>query len=355
MALPGKTVDRAFFFLLLVAVTLAFYGLIADFVKPLFWALVLALLFQPLQRYMLRVIPDRPSLDALITMVTVVFLVLIPVFLVVLAVAREAAAIAQDLEQGNIRPMTVFSWLQERLPLLTDFLNRFGIELRQLQEGLSSAAVTAGQWVASNALVIGQSTVTFFLQLFVMLYVLFFFIRDGAAILQRVRQAVPLDEVLVRHLGSRFATVARATLKGTFLIGAIQGLLGGLTFWVLDLRAPILWGVVMGLLALLPAIGPPLVWIPAAIMLIATGSWIKGLILVVLGTVIIGLVDNLLRPVLVGRDAGLPDYVILLSTLGGISMFGLSGVLIGPIIAALFFSVWHSFENQRSSPEAAQP
>lgn len=355
MALPGKTIDRAFFFLLLIVVTLAFYGLIADFIKPLFWSLVLALLFQPLQRYMLRVIPDRPSLDALITLITIVFLVLIPVFLVVLAVAREAADIAQDLEQGNIHPMAVLSWLQERLPLLTGFLSRFGVELSQIQQGLSAAAVTSGQWIASNALVIGQNTVLFFLQLFVMLYVLFFFIRDGVTILQRVRQALPLDDTLARHLGGRFATVARATLKGTFLIGAIQGFLGGVTFWALDLRAPILWGVVMGLLSLLPAVGPPLVWIPAAIMLIATGSWLKGLVLVILGTVIIGLVDNLLRPILVGRDAGLPDYIILLSTLGGISMFGISGVLIGPIIAALFFAVWHSFENQRNSPEAVSP
>src|SRR5690606_9352962 len=185
-----------------------------------------------------------------------------------------------------------------------------------------AAAVAAGQWVASNAVTIGQNTVMFFLQLFVMLYLLFFFLRDGVTIMQRVRQALPLDDTLARHLGARFATVARATLKGTFLIGAIQGFLGGVAFWLLDLRAPILWGVVMGLLALLPAVGPPLVWIPAAIWLIATGALVKGLVLVVLGTVIIGLVDNLLRPILVGRDAGLPDYIILLSTLGGISMFG---------------------------------
>lgn len=354
MELPGKTVDRAFFFLLLVVVTLAFYGLIADFMKPVFWALVLAVLFQPLQRYMLRVIPERPSLDAMITLLTTVFAVVIPVFLVGVAVAREAAAIAQDLEQGNIHPMGALTWVQERIPVLTALLDRFGVDLSQVQQGLSTAAVASGQWVASNALLIGQSTVMFFLQLFVMLYVLFFFIRDGARILQRVLQAVPLEDTLARHLGARFATVARATLKGTFLVAAIQGFLGGVTFWALDIRAPILWGVVMGLLALLPAVGPPLVWIPAAIILIATGSWVKGVILIALGTVIIGLVDNLLRPILVGRDAGLPDYIILLSTLGGISMFGLSGVLIGPIIAALFFSVWHSFETQRNSPESTR-
>ncbi len=351
MALPVQTVDRAFFFLLLIAVTLAFLGLITDFLKPVFWALVLALLFQPLQRYMLRTIPDRPSLGAALTLITIVFLVLIPVFLVVVAVAREAAEIARDLEQGNIRAAAVFDWLQARIPAVTSLLDRFGVELSQIRQGLSTAAVAAGRWVATNAVTIGQGTVMFFLQLFVMLYLLFFFLRDGVVIIQRIRHALPLDDALARHLAGRFAIVSRATLKGTFLIGAIQGFMGGVTFWLLDLRAPILWGVVMGLLALLPAVGPPLVWIPAAVWLIATGALVKGLVLVVLGTVIIGLVDNLLRPILVVRDAGLPDYIILLSTLGGISMFGLSGVLIGPIIAALFFSVWHSFENQRTSPE----
>lgn len=352
MPLSGKSVERTFFFVLLLAVTLAFYGLIADFVKPIFWALILAVLFHPLQHYLLRTIPDRHSLDAAITTVTIVFAVLIPVFLVVLAVAQEAASLVQDIEEGNVNPRAGLSWLQEQIPALERLLGRFGVELSQVQEGLSAAAMASGSWVASNALVIGQNTIAFFLQLFVMLYLLFFFVRDGSIMLQRVRQALPLDEALARHLGARFATVARATLKGTFLIGAIQGALGGLAFWVLDLRAPILWGVVMALFSLVPAIGPAIVWIPAAIMLIATGAWIKGVILIAIGSVIIGLVDNLLRPVLVGRDAGLPDYIILLATLGGISMFGLSGVLIGPIVAALFFTVWHSFENQRNSPGA---
>ncbi|HET6630452.1 MAG TPA: AI-2E family transporter [Woeseiaceae bacterium] len=351
MTVPGKTVDRTFFFLLLLAVTLAFYGLIADFVMPIFWALILAVLFHPLQHYLLRTIPDRPSTDAFITTLTIVFAVLIPVFLVVLAVAQEAASLVQDIEAGRINPQSGIVWLQDQLPALARLLDRFGLEVSQLQDGLSQAAMASGKWIASNALVIGQNTLTFFLQLFVMLYLLFFFVRDGGIMLQRVRQALPLDETLARHLGGRFATVARATLKGTFLIGAIQGGIGGLAFWALDLRGPVLWGVVMALFSLLPTVGPAIVWIPAAIMLIATGAWLKGVILILIGSVVIGLVDNLLRPVLVGRDAGLPDYIILLATLGGISMFGLSGVLIGPIIAALFFSVWHSFENQRNSPE----
>jgi predicted PurR-regulated permease PerM len=156
---------------------------------------------------------------------------------------------------------------------------------------------------------------------------------------------------LQQNLRTRFANVARATLKGTFLISAIQGLIGGLSFWALGIRAPILWGVVMALFALIPAVGPAVVWLPAAIVLLASGQVAKGVVLIVIGAVVIGLVDNLLRPVLVGRDARLPDYVILLTTLGGIAVFGLSGVLIGPIIAALFFTVWTSLEDRRQPEE----
>lgn len=347
MTLPGKTVDQTFFFLLLLIVTLSFFGLIVGFLTPIFWALVLALIFQPLQQYLLTVIHNRPSLNAFLTTATVVFAVLIPVLLVGLAVAREAASIATDLEKGNINPESTLLWLQQRIPLLSRLLDRFGVDVSQIQEGVSAAAVASGKWIAGNAVAIGQNALRFFVQLFVMLYLLFFFIRDGGTILLRITQALPLDDTLARHLGGRFANVARATLKGTFLIGAIQGLIGGLAFWALDLRGAVLWGVVMALFSLIPAVGPAIVWLPAAIMLIASGAVIKGLILIAIGAVVIGLVDNLLRPMLVGRDAGLPDYIILLATLGGISMFGLSGVLIGPIIAALFFSVWHSFENQR--------
>jgi predicted PurR-regulated permease PerM len=350
MMLPGKTVDQTFFFLLLLLVTLAFLGLIGGFLTPIFWALVLALIFQPLQQYLLRVTRTRSSLSAFLSTITIVFAVLLPVLLVGLAVAQEAASIVTDLQKGNISLASSLVWLQERVPFLSRVFDRFGVELGQIQEWLSTGAVAAGQWIAGNAVAIGQNTVRFFLQLFVMLYLLFFFIRDGGAILQRITQALPLDDSLARHLGGRFATVARATLKGTFLIGAIQGFIGGVAFALLGLRAAVLWGVVMALFSLLPAVGPAIVWLPAAIMLIASGSLVKGLILIVMGAVVIGLVDNLLRPTLVGRDAGLPDYIILLATLGGISMFGLSGVLIGPIIAALFFTVWHSFEIQRTEP-----
>lgn len=350
MTLPKKAIEQLFFLALLLLVTLAFYDLIDDFFKAIFWAAVLALMFRPMHQQLVKAMPNRTALNALLTTIAVVVAVLIPVSLIALAVAQEAANLARDLETGNIDTESTLLWLEQRIPFLSGLIERFQVDLARIQEGLAGAAIAAGRWIAMNAVVIGQNTLQFFLQLFVMLYLLFFFIKDGKVILMAIARVLPLDMELQENLRTRFANVARATLKGTFLISAIQGLIGGLSFWALDIRAPILWGVVMAVFALIPAVGPAVVWLPAAIILLASGEVTKGLLLIAIGAVVIGLIDNLLRPVLVGRDARLPDYVILLTTLGGIAVFGLSGVLIGPIIAALFFTVWSSLED-RQEPE----
>jgi predicted PurR-regulated permease PerM len=347
MTLSKKTTEQVFFLALLVLVTLAFYDLVDDFFRAIFWAAILALMFRPVHQWLVKVMPNWPALNALLTTLAIVVAVLIPVSFVAIAVAQEAANLARDIETGNIDTESTLLWLEQRIPFLPTIIERFQIDLARIQEGLSAAAIAAGRWVAGNAVTIGQNALQFFLRLFVMLYLLFFFIKDGKSIMLAVARVLPLDMELQQNLKSRFANVARATLKGTFLISAIQGLIGGISFWALDIRAPILWGVVMAVFALIPAVGPAIVWLPAAIILLASGEVAKGLILIGIGAVVIGLVDNLLRPVLVGRDARLPDYIILLTTLGGITVFGLSGVLIGPIIAALFFTVWTSLGDRQ--------
>jgi predicted PurR-regulated permease PerM len=147
----------------------------------------------------------------------------------------------------------------------------------------------------------------------------------------------------------RFAEVSRATIKGTLVVGLAQGAIGGTAFAVLGIGAPVLWGVVMALLSILPVVGTALVWLPAAIFLIVNGQIIGGIALILIGVFVIGLTDNLLRPILVGRDTRLPDYLILLATLGGLAAFGLAGVIVGPIIAAFFLSVWHMAEKEFSA------
>jgi predicted PurR-regulated permease PerM len=172
---------------------------------------------------------------------------------------------------------------------------------------------------------------------------LFFFLRDGSQLAQRLKDAIPLRAEQKRALFAKFTIVIRAMFKGTILVAALQGMLGGIIFWFLGIPAAVLWGVVMAFLSLLPAVGSALIWLPVALYLLATGAVWQGLTLIAYGALVIGLVDNLLRPFLIGVDTKLPDYIVLISTLGGIAIFGLNGFVIGPVIAAMFIATWDIF------------
>jgi predicted PurR-regulated permease PerM len=233
-----------------------------------------------------------------------------------------------------------------------DYAERAGVDLESARSNLTSLALATGKWVASNALQIGQGTVQFLIGVTLMLYLLFFFLRDGHAVVERLVRILPLGDARERHLFNRFAEVVRATVKGTFVIAAVQGAIGGIAFALLGVRGALLWGVVMAISSLLPVVGPALVWAPAAVLLMTTDRLIEGIVLVVVGVVLVGLADNLLRPILVGRDTRMPDYLVLLATLGGLALFGISGLVIGPLIAALFITLWEMFEQTYGDREA---
>jgi predicted PurR-regulated permease PerM len=175
-------------------------------------------------------------------------------------------------------------------------------------------------------------------------------LRDGAALAGTVGAAIPLREHDKRRLAEKFATVVRATVKGNIVVALVQGALGAIAFWVLGLPGAVLWGAVMAVLSLLPAVGAAMVWGPVALYYLFTGEIVKGIGLVVWGTVVIGLVDNFLRPMMVGKDTRMPDYLILVATLGGIVVFGLNGFVIGPVIAAVFLVSWEMLATARQTP-----
>ncbi len=338
-----RTLQAAFFIALLVLTTLAFVGLILDFMMPVFWAVVLAIIFRPMQRRWLKTVKGRQALASVLSLLSIIVIVILPLFLVGLAVTRESVALYERIASGELDLQEPLRYFERTLPLLTEQLNEFGVEVEKIRESVAGAAVTGSRFVASRALAFGQDALRFTVLLFLMLYILFFFLRDGPRLIDALVRALPLGDARERRLFAKFAEVTRATIKGTLVVGLVQGTIGGLLFWMLGLPAPVFWGVIMTLLSFLPAIGAALVWLPAALILMATGHVGKGLILLVAGTLIIGLVDNLLRPLLVGRDTQMPDFLILLSTLGGLAVFGLSGFVIGPIIAAFFLVVWEMF------------
>jgi predicted PurR-regulated permease PerM len=352
-----RNVERMVFVGLLCIVTLAFFWLIRGFLQPIFWAVALGIVVYPLHMRIVRRLQPRRSLAAVTSIAIVVVVVVLPLLGVVAAVTTEAAGLYARLDKGDFGIHDLYARATAKIPELDPLLARFGIDASRLESQLSSAAVEVSRFLATRALEIGQDTLRVTVFFFLMLYLLFFFLRDGEGLLEGLVRALPLGDERERHLLQRFAEVSRATIKGTLVVGAVQGALGGIAFALLGIGAPVLWGVAMALLSILPAVGPALVWLPAALVLLFNQQIAAGIALIVVGVFVIGLVDNVLRPILVGRDTKMPDYLILLSTLGGLAGFGLAGIIIGPIIAAFFLSVWQMAQHEfaPASAAAAEP
>ena len=341
-----KQVQNFFFLGLVLLASAAFLYLISGYFQPIFWAAILGILFLPVQYGLERRLRDRRSLAAVLTVMLIFFTVLVPSLLVTSAVVNEAAQLYQRIESGEIDPGAALRWLQGWVPGLTSWAEGLGIDVAQWPQKVSEIVVKASQYIGGMALTAGQNVANFMIKFLIMLYLLFFILRDGDKMMEKIIAALPFGDDRERELFGKFAEVSRATLKGTLVIGVIQGTLGGIMFGVLGIEGAVFWGVVMVFLSILPLVGASLVWIPAVIYLVVSGDYGKALAMALFGGVVIGLLDNVLRPILIGRDTKMPDYLILLSTLGGLSIFGISGFVIGPIIAALFLSVWAMFEKE---------
>lgn len=349
----GSIEDKAFL-ILIVMVSLAFAWILRSFYGAILWGVVIAILFAPLYRWLLRKIPQRPTLAALTMIVLVVMIVILPLTLIAASLTQQATVVFGKVQSGELNFVKLFQQILDALPQwVTGVLDRFGVaSLGGMQEKISAGLIKGSQQIAAQALNIGQSTLEFVVNVAIMLYLLFFLFRDGNALSRRIKDAIPLRAGLRDALLEKFTVVIRATVKGSLLVAMAQGALGGLIFWILGIHAALLWAVLMAFLSLLPAVGAGLVWMPVALYLLATGSFLYGVILIAYGFLVIGLVDNLLRPMLVGKDTKLPDYVVLISTLGGIEVFGLNGFVIGPVIAAMFIAAWDIFSISRKNDQA---
>ncbi|AWG33899.1 MULTISPECIES: AI-2E family transporter [Alcaligenes] len=344
------------FLLLLAAVSAAFVWILLPFYGAIFWGAVLAILFIPLQRKLLAKTKGRRSLSALISLLVIVLIVIIPVILISMSLVQQIASLYELMNSGQLNPGAYLQKILNALPpSVHDFAARFGLhDTASLQEKFSQFAVQGGQFLTKQALNVGQNTFQFLVSLGIMLYMLFFLLRDGVELGRHYRQLIPLSENQKTHLFRKFTTVVRATVKGNIAVAATQGALGGIMFWFLDIQGALFWGVLMAVLSLLPAVGASLIWAPVAIYFFVAGHYVPGIILTAFGILVIGLVDNLLRPLLVGKDTKIPDYVILISTLGGLSIFGLNGFVIGPLIAAMFIACWDLFPSAVSARVEAE-
>ncbi len=338
------SVETGFFFGLLVVLTVLMLLVLSGFFQPIFWAAIMGVLFQPVQDWFEAKLRGRVSLAAVLTLVVILVTVLVPTMLVAGAVADQGLQLYASVQNGDIQPGAMLESLERALPDdVVEMLARAGIDPQTLQARASQAALDASGFIAGLAVNVGQNVGRFAAMFLIMLYLLFFVLRDGPDMLQKAMWALPLGDDRERDLFRRFAEVGRATIKGTLVVGGVQGTLGGIGFAILGIQGAVFWGVVMIFLSVLPAVGATLVWLPAALFLLMEGAVMKGLFLTLYGLIVIGLADNILRPLLVGRDTAMPDWLILVSTLGGLTTFGISGFVMGPIIAGMFLSVWQMF------------
>ncbi len=349
------TLQNKTFLLLLLSLSLVFLWIIWPLYGAVFWSVVLAILFAPIHARLLDSMRQQRNLAALVTLMLFLIVIFIPLALIAASLVREGTAFYERIRSGQIDFGLYFQQIISALPdWLSHLLSNFGVtDIATLKNALSNAAAEGSQVIAAKALDIGQITAGFVVSVGVMLYLLFFLLRDGDMLAAKIQQAVPLDARHKHQLFATLITVIRATIKGNIVVAAVQGALGGMMFWFLGIQGAMLWGVVMAVLSLIPAIGAGLIWAPVALYFLFTGAVWQGVTLILYGLFVIGLIDNILRPILVGKDTQIPDYVVLVSTLGGIVIFGLNGFVIGPVIAALFIAAWNLFvtENQKQAPE----
>jgi predicted PurR-regulated permease PerM len=336
--------------LLLAASALALIWILLPFYGAILWALIIAMLFVPLYRRLLPRMRQHRNAAAGLVMLLVLVVGVLPFALMTASLANEASIVYRHIDSGDWHPALYLRGVFEALPAwVTSLLQRAGVaDFDQLQRQLTAALAQGSRIIATQALGIGLDTFGFVASLGVTLYLAFFLLRDADALGPIAEAALPVPRQFKRELVDKFLAAMRATVKGNLLIAGIQGLLGGIAFWFLDVQGALLWAVVMAALSLLPMIGAGLVWLPVAAYFLVTGGVWQSLALVAWGVFVIGLADNLLRPMLVGKDAGMPDYVVMITTLGGMAVLGINGFIIGPTIAAMFIAVWQLSIRERS-------
>lgn len=349
MTRRSERIERGGLIVFLALVTIGLVLVVSDFIGALLWALLAALLFQPLFQRLLSRWPDRRNTAAAITMLIITVAVVIPAIIVGSLVIDQAAGVYTQMLSGRINFATYFEQIHDVLPQrLQRLLDNSGYgSFDRAQARISRALASSASTLARQALSIGANAAAFLLAFGVGLYVTFFLLRDGDRLGPAVVRTMPLEGSVAQRLADKFVSVVRATIKGSGVVALVQGALGAITFWIVGLPAALLWGVLMAIAALLPAVGPAIIWAPVAIYLLATSAIWQAVVVILSGVLVIGMADNILRPVLVGRDAGIPDWLVLVTTLGGINLVGISGIVVGPLAGALFITGWQILSEQR--------
>lgn len=337
-----QTLQNAFFLGTLALTTFLLLWLLSNFIMTIFWAIILGVVFYPVYKYLLKKFKNRKNPASFVTLLLILVLFFAPMYGVGSLVADEAITFYNQLEIGE-GMIDISTYSQSIVAVFSTF--GFEISESELQTRGIEIAKTTSAVIASSALDFGRATTGAVIQFFLMLYLLFFVFRDGAHLGKRLMDTLPLGNKKEKELFNKFTSIIRAIFKGTLVIALVQGSLGALTLWAAGVDNLLLLAVVMTILAIIPALGPAIILAPVALFLLFTGSIVPGIIVLV-GLVVVSVVDNLLRPALVGREIQMHDVLIMLSIFGGLATFGFTGFVIGPVIMGVFILMWEMFEDQ---------
>lgn len=337
--IQAEKFSRSYLLLLLLLVTILFFNVIKIFLVPIILAAAFTALFYPFYKKLLKFFRYKKSVSALACCLILLLGLMAPVYIVADLVSQEAIQLVETafpkVRDIVTKDKTGVLAKIKKYPIV----RRLDLENIDWQSAVQGSIKNVGNLLATIINKTSKGTVQVVTNLFVTLFTMFYFFRDGDQLVKRIKYLSPLDDTYEEGIIFRFISVTRATIKGTLLIGLIQGTMGGLTLWIFGVGSPILWGVVMVLLSVIPLVGAWLILYPAAIIQLITGHVWQGLGIIIVTVVLIGNIDNVLRPRLVGRDAGMHDLMVFFSTLGGLSVFGIMGFIVGPVIAVFFLTI----------------
>ena len=342
-ARDSETLKRLFFLAVLVGVMVLVFLVARPFLGALLLAALSAGVFYPVHRWIGRRLGKGRSLAPMISTALFCLIILAPAGALGYFTVAGLIDIAETVA-GNNRE--IGNWLRElessirALPLFSRGRLAELISPDRLSSGLENAA----SWMLRQASGVVENVVRLLLLLFVYLYSLFFFIRDGDRILRAVGDTVPLPEADKLAVGRKFLSVTRAILKSTFIIGGLQGLVGGLLYWAVGVQGPVFWGILILVIAAIPGVGPIVVWLPTAVVFAILGEYVKGAVILGVGAAVIPLAE-LLRPALVGGEARVHPVLVLVGVLGGLALFGIAGLLFGPLIMGALVALWEIFRR----------
>jgi predicted PurR-regulated permease PerM len=342
----GDLFRKIFLLVLALAISAAFLATIQGFLMALLLAALASGLCQPVYKWLAKLLGGREGAASGVTVLLVLFVIIGPTiffFGIVTSQALEVSDSVAPWVNAHIEVPHERNELFAALPLPESIERAIEPYQKQIFAKIGGWAGRIGSLMVGTLAAAARGTVSFFIALFIMLYAMFFFLKDGRAIMERILYYVPLSNEEEDLLVERFVSVTRATLKGTLVIGIVQGGLAGGAFAVIGIKGAAFWATLMAILSIIPGLGTAIVWVPAAIYLVAIDRTGAAVGLAAWCAVVVGMADNVLRPVLVGKDAKMPDLLILLSTLGGLVLFGAVGIVIGPIVAALFLTVWEIY------------